>query len=201
MALFVCVGFCHLLSQRGIGIVLHAVLGTYFKPLLDPGGGFTSKTTTGTRFQKRNGRHETASKVKRLKFTTVLCNGHSFPSGCKCPLGCDGCWCAASHSSPCSPRASRGGPCFLCALPLFSVLESCDCPKWSERPERSAARAAVWTVQAARCFQRTAPRCAIENAVACVSSCPPTHTPVSFIQVGPLGNSVHISMTTPIVPA
>jgi hypothetical protein len=36
----------------------------FFKVLLDPGGGFSSETAA-RRFQKRNGRYETASEVKR----------------------------------------------------------------------------------------------------------------------------------------
>jgi hypothetical protein len=35
-----------------------------FKPLLDPGGGFTSETAA-RRSQKQNGRYVTASEVKR----------------------------------------------------------------------------------------------------------------------------------------
>jgi hypothetical protein len=37
----------------------------FFKALLDPGGGFTSENTA-RRFQKRGGRYETVSEVKRL---------------------------------------------------------------------------------------------------------------------------------------
>jgi hypothetical protein len=50
----------------------------FVKVLLDPGGGFTSETAA-RRFQKRNGRYETVSEVKRLqyKFITAICNGHS----------------------------------------------------------------------------------------------------------------------------
>ena len=38
----------------------------FLKPLLDPGGGFTYETAA-RRFQKRNGRYETVSEVKRLR--------------------------------------------------------------------------------------------------------------------------------------
>jgi hypothetical protein len=38
----------------------------FLKPLLDPGGGFTSKTAAW-RFQKLNGRYEIVSEVKRLQ--------------------------------------------------------------------------------------------------------------------------------------
>jgi hypothetical protein len=41
--------------------------GGYFRPLLDPGGGFRSETAVTKPFQKRNG----------YKFITVVCNGHS----------------------------------------------------------------------------------------------------------------------------
>jgi hypothetical protein len=39
----------------------------YFKPLPDPGGGFTSKTAA-RRFQNLNGRYVTVSLVERLQF-------------------------------------------------------------------------------------------------------------------------------------
>jgi hypothetical protein len=39
----------------------------FLKALLDPGGGFNSETAA-RRFQKGNGRYETVSEVKRLKF-------------------------------------------------------------------------------------------------------------------------------------
>jgi hypothetical protein len=51
----------------------------FFEPLLDPGGGFASKTAAG-RFQKRNGLFVTTSKVMRLQIYNgyyTLCNGHS----------------------------------------------------------------------------------------------------------------------------
>jgi hypothetical protein len=50
----------------------------YFKPLLDPGGGFNSENAA-RRFQKRNGRYETVSEVKRLQIYNgyIICNGHS----------------------------------------------------------------------------------------------------------------------------
>jgi hypothetical protein len=38
----------------------------FFKALPDPGGGFTSENAA-RRFQKRNGRYETVSEVKRLQ--------------------------------------------------------------------------------------------------------------------------------------
>ena len=38
----------------------------FFKPLLDPGDSFTSKTAT-RRFQKQNGRYVTVSELKRLR--------------------------------------------------------------------------------------------------------------------------------------
>ena len=38
----------------------------FLKPLLNPGGGFTSETAA-RRFQNRNGRYETVSEVKRLQ--------------------------------------------------------------------------------------------------------------------------------------
>jgi hypothetical protein len=45
--------------------------------LLDPGGGFTSETAA-RRFQKRNGRYETVSEVKRLQiYSGYIFNGHS----------------------------------------------------------------------------------------------------------------------------
>jgi hypothetical protein len=47
-------------------IIYHRSPNGYFKPLLDPGGGFTSKTAVRW-FQKRNGRYETVSELKRLK--------------------------------------------------------------------------------------------------------------------------------------
>ena len=40
--------------------------GGYFKPFLDPDGGFPSETAT-RRFQNRKGRYETVSEVRRLK--------------------------------------------------------------------------------------------------------------------------------------
>jgi hypothetical protein len=60
----------------------------YFKPLLDPVGGFIFETAA-RRFQKRNGRYETVSEVKRLQ----IYNGYMqrpFPNGHKCPFGCNG---------------------------------------------------------------------------------------------------------------
>jgi hypothetical protein len=48
----------------------------YFKPFLDPGPGdrFASETAA-RRFQKRNGRYETVSEVKRLQIYNgyILC--------------------------------------------------------------------------------------------------------------------------------
>jgi hypothetical protein len=49
----------------------------YFKPLLDPGGGFTSKTAA-RRFQKRGG----------YKFNS--CMSRPFPNGQNYPPGCNG---------------------------------------------------------------------------------------------------------------
>jgi hypothetical protein len=49
----------------------------YFRPLLDPGGGFASETAA-RRFQKLNGRYETVSEIYNgYKFITAICNGHS----------------------------------------------------------------------------------------------------------------------------
>jgi hypothetical protein len=52
------------------GTLLHIELSRspngFVKALLDPGGGFTSETPA-RRFQKRNGRYETVSEVKRLQ--------------------------------------------------------------------------------------------------------------------------------------
>jgi hypothetical protein len=59
----------------------------YFKPLLDPGGGFTSETAA-RRLQKCNGRYVTVSEVKRLQIYNGYNMQRPFPNGHKCPLGC-----------------------------------------------------------------------------------------------------------------
>jgi hypothetical protein len=61
----------------------------HFKPLLDPGGGFTSETVA-LQFQKRNGRCVTVSEVKRLQIYSGYIVQRPFPNGHKRPFGCNG---------------------------------------------------------------------------------------------------------------
>jgi hypothetical protein len=59
---------------RLLYIELSRISNGFFKPLLDPGGGFTSETAE-RQFQKPHGRYTAISEVKR-------------PT--KCPFGCNG---------------------------------------------------------------------------------------------------------------
>ena len=62
------------LAKQIVGFIWRGVLGLgllrspsgYFKPLLDTGGGFTSKNAA-RKHQKRNGRHVTVSEAKGLQ--------------------------------------------------------------------------------------------------------------------------------------
>jgi hypothetical protein len=74
--------------EKVLYIGLPRISNGYFKPLLDPGGGFTSETAVRW-FQKWNGRYVTVSEVRRLK----IYNGYMqrpFPNRHKRPFGCNG---------------------------------------------------------------------------------------------------------------
>jgi hypothetical protein len=58
------------------------------KPLLDPGGGCTSEITV-RRFQKRSGRYEIVSELKRPQIYNGLMH-RQFSNGYKCPFVCNG---------------------------------------------------------------------------------------------------------------